>query len=45
MYIKTEGDMKKEKIEGMQKEKIEKMKKEMIEYIEEYFDLFKFKRN
>lgn len=37
--------MKKEKIEGMQKEKIEKMKKEMIEYIEEYFDLFKFKRN
>lgn len=37
--------MKKEKIEGAQKEKIEKMKKEMIEYIEEYFDLFKFKRN
>ncbi len=37
--------MKKEKIEGVQKEKIEKMKKEMIEYIEEYFDLFKFKRN
>ena len=37
--------MKKEKIEGMQKEKIEKMKKEMIEYVEEYFDLFKFKRN
>ncbi len=29
----------------MKKEKIEKMKKEMIEYIEEYFDLFKFKRN
>ena len=37
--------MKKEKIEGVQKEKIEKMKKEMIEYVEEYFDLFKFKRN
>lgn len=37
--------MKKEKIEGVQKEKIEKMKKEMIEYIEEYFNLFKFKRN
>ena len=37
--------MKKVKIEGVQKEKIEKMKKEMIEYIEEYFDLFKFKRN
>ncbi len=37
--------MKKEKIEGVQKEKIEKMKKEMIEYIEEYFGLFKFKRN
>lgn len=29
----------------MKKEKIEKMKKEMIEYIEEYFNLFKFKRN
>ena len=37
MQVKIEGDMK--------KEKIEKMKKEMIEYIEEYFDLFKFKRN
>lgn len=37
--------MKKEKIEGVQKEKIGKMKKEMIEYIEEYFNLFKFKRN
>ena len=45
MWVKIEGEMKKEKIEGVQKEKIEKMKKEMIEYIEEYFDLFKFKRN